>query len=667
MKCKYCEHNFEKPTAICPWCGKYLLDDVLLKPSSKPNVNEVSKSKTLFELLNVVKRGDSIKAVQYLAMQPNLDLNKRFNFERTILMYAVWKEPDYETVKLLLKYGSDPNLQDAKGWSALMYAARYCNNPKIIDLLLEARADVNVKTIKGVNALILAAAYNSDVNVLSCLVKHGGNINYCDCGGWSPLMHAVFFNNNINMISRLLYYGADINLKNNDGWSPLMLAAKYANDDSKLDVLLSDSRVNRTVTTKNGLDIPMLVCSNKNCTVYKLKLVNKYYSLTSKDNYNRNCLMLAVENDLIPEIWDYLIDYGISIFDKNINNRSSIDYIINSKLSDKIWFQDKLSKELLNKYNLEMLQENCNRNLRKLKKGWSINYDNLIKDIKEPIGPTLQSQITRLFASKGVMVFDRSLTNAEKLVMTFVRRYTNIGIDCFLSENKQGKILNFDSVLDKILSSDSIFDCKRNNGQNIFIYIATEGITQTETFDSRIEILKTMLKYGADIDAVDNNKRTAAMILAKSSRADRIIEFLYEFKSNSDLTDINDMDAAMISVYYGARSDTLETIIVNTDLGGNVNCHGWSALKLAARFSSNFNYIGLLIDYGAGVDDREDEDSWTALMDAARYNSNEKVTEELLKHGANPELTNGDGWNAYKLAKKYNPNSKVAKLIRSYM
>lgn len=45
-----------------------------------------------------------------------------------------------------LAAGADGNLQDEDGWTALMIAAAYCDNPDVILVLLEADADGKLKS-----------------------------------------------------------------------------------------------------------------------------------------------------------------------------------------------------------------------------------------------------------------------------------------------------------------------------------------------------------------------------------------------------------------------------------------------------------------------------------------------------------------------------------------
>ncbi len=57
-----------------------------------------------------------------------------------------------KVARILLEHGADINLQDKKGWTALMLAC-FFEQDKAAKLLLEHGADVNIKNRKGKTAL----------------------------------------------------------------------------------------------------------------------------------------------------------------------------------------------------------------------------------------------------------------------------------------------------------------------------------------------------------------------------------------------------------------------------------------------------------------------------------------------------------------------------------
>jgi len=66
------------------------------------------------------------------------------------------KNSDIENVRLLLESGTEVNIQDRVGWTALMWASRN-GNTDIVRLLLEHGVEVNIQDNYSWTALISAS------------------------------------------------------------------------------------------------------------------------------------------------------------------------------------------------------------------------------------------------------------------------------------------------------------------------------------------------------------------------------------------------------------------------------------------------------------------------------------------------------------------------------
>src|SRR5450759_4165705 len=80
---------------------------------------------------------------------------------------------DLAAVRALLAHGADVNARDAKGATALMYAAIY-GDVEFVNLLLDKGADPNASNDLGINALMWAAG---DLAKVRTLVAHGASVN----------------------------------------------------------------------------------------------------------------------------------------------------------------------------------------------------------------------------------------------------------------------------------------------------------------------------------------------------------------------------------------------------------------------------------------------------------------------------------------------------------
>ncbi|MCI4381206.1 hypothetical protein PGIGA_G00248970 [Pangasianodon gigas] len=109
------------------------------------------------------------------------------DFERGIWSAALGG--DLERVRSFLKKGTDPNMKDQAGYTALHYASRAAHLP-VCELLLDHRACANSQTHGGATALH-RAAYCGHVSIAKLLLKHRADPGLTDDDGSTPLHKAA--------------------------------------------------------------------------------------------------------------------------------------------------------------------------------------------------------------------------------------------------------------------------------------------------------------------------------------------------------------------------------------------------------------------------------------------------------------------------------------------
>jgi len=128
------------------------------------------------ELLKAIKAND-IKGVEALVKdkkQLNLLLSDENGNKRTPLMDA--SEFGYsDIVRLLIRYGADPNIAPNDGPSALLLASNR-GHLVVVELLVENGANINATNNWGATPLINAAS-NGHTDVVKFLLQHGANPN----------------------------------------------------------------------------------------------------------------------------------------------------------------------------------------------------------------------------------------------------------------------------------------------------------------------------------------------------------------------------------------------------------------------------------------------------------------------------------------------------------
>lgn len=125
-----------------------------------------------------------------------------------------------EEVQKVLAAGTNPNFQDAGGWTALMMAAQM-SDEEVIETLLNGKADPNIQSNSGTTALI-QASYRGCAKIVRALLKFKADPNIRDRHGYTALMLAS--NDGYeNIVKLLLDKEADPNVQSENGENSLII------------------------------------------------------------------------------------------------------------------------------------------------------------------------------------------------------------------------------------------------------------------------------------------------------------------------------------------------------------------------------------------------------------------------------------------------------------
>ena len=141
-----------------------------------------------------------------------------------------------EAVKLLLERGADPNTQQFRGQTALMWAAAE-GHADVVQLLLARGADPALKSTAsakqerrppgGMTALLFASR-QGQVDAARALLDGGAAIDQAGADNTSPLLIAVV-NGHYDLASMLVERGANPNIADANGRTPLYAAIDLRN------------------------------------------------------------------------------------------------------------------------------------------------------------------------------------------------------------------------------------------------------------------------------------------------------------------------------------------------------------------------------------------------------------------------------------------------------
>lgn len=228
--------SVEKETAVTG------LFDMNEKTSDSP----VKKTEYLFddsdlENNNAVPLDDYVEPKNFIE-----NADKKDKFGRTALMTAANKG-QISLIKDLLYSGADIQAKDHDGWTPLMFAARYQENPEVTNLLVKSGAVISTQNKHGINALKLAAAFNKNPEVLAAMLK---NRSVSEKDVRSAFVYAIQSESSVSILNVFLEKGVQINVSF-DGKTPLMYAAD-CNSSTEIIAWLLENGANASLKTSKG-------------------------------------------------------------------------------------------------------------------------------------------------------------------------------------------------------------------------------------------------------------------------------------------------------------------------------------------------------------------------------------------------------------------------------
>lgn len=235
----------------------------------------------------------------------NLLLNYGCNVDTTLMLNLTVYYDDYETTKLLLDAGANPNGFDLK--NIPLHETFYKPNYDLFDLLLEYNCDINLQDSVG-KTLLMKALTNDIQYIIDKLLPLSNKINVGvpldidmkDNNGKS----ALFYVRNTNQLEKLLMYGANINSQDNNGHTFLFdMCCKVNLTDNDLLLVESLLKYGADINLSTPDDTPLMI----GCIGGNIKLINLLFSYKANPNITVSRNLTALE--LIRRV----IDLGVNI------------------------------------------------------------------------------------------------------------------------------------------------------------------------------------------------------------------------------------------------------------------------------------------------------------------------------------------------------------------
>lgn len=148
---------------------------------------------------------------------------------------------DIQTVRLLLRFGADPNRVDSDTISPLV-AATEVSSVEMAELLLKHGADPNLGAGPDGQSPVALCARMGHFTLLHIYLEHGGDPNTMTSDGDTVFMKTIYQTTAAETVIYMLRWGANVNSKTKQGKTPLFEAISVRRID--LIMLLLDHGAN---------------------------------------------------------------------------------------------------------------------------------------------------------------------------------------------------------------------------------------------------------------------------------------------------------------------------------------------------------------------------------------------------------------------------------------
>ena len=303
-----------------------------------------NKVRKVLTNLNEAAKNSDEKNIQEL-VNYGKDINEKLSIFSLAPIHKIIESKEknkHEVLKKMLDMGSDPNIKDSNGWTALHYA---CQNGDFdsIKILLNNDADINTYSNNQRTPLHLAAK-NNYPEIVKYLLEKKANPNYKDELGCTP-SHLAAKEGNYKCIDYLLFYGADLLAVDFRGWNILHYASFHGHKDTIRFICKYDADYDNLQNTKNSQNkLPVQILTNYSLKKYFItiwhaaregdldmtkRLINEGENINQQSYFEKNTpLHLAVLNNHYLEVRLLLENKG----NKDIENKHHIKPLEYAKL-----------------------------------------------------------------------------------------------------------------------------------------------------------------------------------------------------------------------------------------------------------------------------------------------------------------------------------------------
>ena len=234
-----------------------------------------------------------------------------------------------KAIKLLLEYGSNPNMSDKEGYNSLHLAVK-SRSIEICTIVIKYIADINSRYNTGENSLHIACNLEL-IEIARLLIHHNININAQDYSLEITALHYTVLLNNKELTALLLSNGADPNIQDVNGNTAMHHCV--IENNFEIFLMLTQSTLTKNIINMNVWNIygyiPLhIILTNdmENIDDYLDIMIDKS-NLTIQDSDGNTCLYYLIKLEKWKLYKSTLVKKRLDIFTVNSYGKTPIDIV----------------------------------------------------------------------------------------------------------------------------------------------------------------------------------------------------------------------------------------------------------------------------------------------------------------------------------------------------
>ena len=272
------------------------------------SVSLMAQSEDEESFIELCKYASTEKILEEL--EAGAEVNKVNEAGMTPFLAAAKNNPHRDVLVLLRNKGANPYYRTKDGWTALMYASVYNENPNVIELLTYLGRDLNIQNNKGNTALLLAVK-NRRTDAVRILLRSGARVNVQNDKGDTTLkllFENGYQNYDYRIFRMIINRGANLNLRYENGRTIIYDAIDQGRNNAISLLLENGADVN--IRDDEGLT-PFQFALIENRSIYILKKLHSHGAdLNYEDENGRNALSYAAQYITDRDKFNFLLRNG---------------------------------------------------------------------------------------------------------------------------------------------------------------------------------------------------------------------------------------------------------------------------------------------------------------------------------------------------------------------